>query len=198
MTNDAIHNAALPVLASVAQTDVNTLVRAAAIKKLGDLKASGNMDIFKEALSSQSYAIQGAALIAISKLDPAEALKLAKGFEADNMGDLTVAIMQIYARNGGDAEWPFILNGFHNAGGREKVNMSDEFATAVARVPNPVYAQQGITELKNIGIRYKMFGVDQAIEAALNYQIKPGRQKLNDDASVKAVDEAVKEIQDAK
>jgi aminopeptidase N len=198
MNNDAIHNAALPILASVAQTDVNTLVRAAAIKKLGDLKASGNMDIFKEALSSQSYAVQGAALIAISKLEPSEALKLAKGFEADNMGDLTVAMMQIYARNGGDAEWPFLFKGFHNAGPREKMNMSEEFATAVANVPNPEYAQQGITELKNIGIRYKMYGADQMVESALNYQIKPGRQKLKDDASVKAVDEAVKEIQDAK
>ncbi len=65
MGNDDIHNAALPILASLAQTDENTLVRAAAITALGKLKASGNMDIFKQALSSQSYAIQGAALYAM-------------------------------------------------------------------------------------------------------------------------------------
>ena len=92
MSNDDIHNAALPVLTSLAQTDENTLVRAAAITALGKLKASGNMNLFKQALSSQSYAVQGAALTAIDLLDPAQALTLAKGFEKDNKGALTQAI----------------------------------------------------------------------------------------------------------
>src|SRR6185437_1639556 len=43
MNNDQIHNAALPVLASLAQTDKNTLVQAAAITVLGKLRASGNI-----------------------------------------------------------------------------------------------------------------------------------------------------------
>ena len=49
MSNDAIHNAALPVLTKLAQTDDNTLVRAAAISALGKLKASGNLTLFKQA-----------------------------------------------------------------------------------------------------------------------------------------------------
>ena len=72
MKNDAIRNAAMPILASLAQTDPNTLVQAAAITALGNLKASGNMDIFTNALKSRSYAVQGAALIAISQLDEAK------------------------------------------------------------------------------------------------------------------------------
>jgi aminopeptidase N len=45
MTNDDVRNAAVPVLVSLAQTDENTLVRAAAITALGKLKAAGNSNI---------------------------------------------------------------------------------------------------------------------------------------------------------
>ncbi len=110
MSNDDIHNAALPILTSLAQTDENTLVRAAAITALGKLKASGNMDIFKQALSSQSYAIQGAALTAIGLLDPAQALSLAKGFENDNKGALTVSVISIYAKTGSDEQFPYVMS----------------------------------------------------------------------------------------
>ncbi len=98
MKNDQIHNAALPVLTSLAQTDKNTLVQAAAISVLGKLKAPGNMNLFKQALNSQSYAVQGTALTAINLIDPALALTLAKGFQKDNKGPLTKAITRMFMR----------------------------------------------------------------------------------------------------
>lgn len=197
MDNDAIHNAALPVLASLAQTDVNTLVRAAAITKLGKLKASGNMDIFKESLSSQSYAVQGAALTAIDELDPAQAMKLAKGFEADNMDALTVAITHIYTTNGADAEWPFVYNGFMKSNPQDQFNMINEFATLAGHVKNPEYTQQGIMVLKQDGIKYKKYGADSFL-IGLIQGIKDERIKMNDAASTKAADEAIADIKAAK
>jgi aminopeptidase N len=59
MTNDDVRNPAQPILLSLAQTDPNTLVRAAAIGTLGKLKASGMMNTFREALKSESYARRG-------------------------------------------------------------------------------------------------------------------------------------------
>jgi aminopeptidase N len=44
------------------------LVRAAAITVLGKLKASGNTNLFKDGLKSQSYAVQGASLTALGLL----------------------------------------------------------------------------------------------------------------------------------
>jgi len=192
MSNDAIHNAALPVLASLAQTDVNTLVRAAAIATLGNLKASRNMDIFKQALNSQSYAIQGAALTAIGQLDPAEAVKLAKGFESDNKDALTQALMLTYIKYGGDAQWPYLYKTFHNAGIRLKYNMLSNFANLTAHIQNPAYAQQGIAELLAIGIRYKQFTAGP-ITSMLN-NIKAQRVKMNDQASANAADDAIKQL----
>jgi len=196
MSNDQVHNAALPVLASLAQTDENTLVRAAAITALGKLKASGNMDIFKQALSSQSYAIQGAALTAINLLDPAQALTLAKGFEKDNKGALTLAIITVYSTGGGDAEWPYVLNAFNEAVPQGKFNMMRNFAAMTGRVEKPEYAQQGIDAIKDFGIKFKKFGIAPPIIGMLN-DIKTQRTKLKDDASTKAVDDAIKAINDA-
>jgi aminopeptidase N len=198
MKNDAIRNAAMPILASLAQTDPNTLVRAAAIAALGNLKASGNMDIFTAALSSRSYAIQGAALTAISKLDSAKALTIAKGFEADNMDDLTTAMVGVYATSGNSAEWPFVYKQFHEAHIQMKFNLVREFAAMTARVDNTTDAQQGILELKATAIQYKMYGADQFIIGLFNGVIKPGRAALHDDVSVKLIDTTIQEIQAAK
>lgn len=193
MGTDDIHNAALPVLASLAQTDDNTLVRAAAINALGKLKAAGNMNIFKQALNSQSYAVQGAALTAISLIEPSQALLLAKGLEKDNKGALTQAIISVYAKNGNGEQWPYVLKAFNDAQAQDKFNIVQSFAEMTGRIDKPEYAQQGIKSLKDVGLRYKQFGAAPFITGLLN-TIKAERTKLKDDDSVKATDDAIKQI----
>jgi aminopeptidase N len=193
LTNDDVRNAALPVLTSLAQTDDNTLVRAAAIITLGNLKAEGNLTLFKQALNSESYAVQGAALTAISLLEPAQALTLAKGFEKDNKGALTAAIFNVYTTNGGAEQWPYVFDTFKNAQIQAKFNTVRKFAEMTGRVEKPEYAQQGIEELKAFGIKYKMYGADQFVSGALG-GIKTQRVQLNDTASANAADEAIKQL----
>lgn len=197
MSNDDIHNAALPILASLAQTDDNTLVRAAAIAKLGALKASGNLTLFKQALSSQSYAVQGAALTAISLLEPAQAVTLAKGFEADNKGALTQAIVSVYATNGGSEQWPYVYKAFSDLGPQGKFNLLRSFGALTGRVDKPEYAQQGIAAIKDMGVKYKQFGIGPFVTGLLT-TIKTERTKLNDTASANTADEAIKAVNDAK
>jgi aminopeptidase N len=197
MSIDEVHNAALPVLTSLAQTDENTLARAAAISALGKLKSADNMDIFKKALSSQSYAVQGAAVTAINQLDPKQALSLAKGFEKDNEGALTQAMISVYSTSGGSEQWPFVKDAFDKAGPQGKFGMVRNFAAMVGHLDNPAYAQEGITTLKDLGIKYKQFGVASFVNGLLT-DIKNQRTKLKDDASVKAADDAIKAINDAK
>ncbi len=197
MSNDDIHNAALPILTSLAQTDENTLVRAAAITKLGALKASGNLTLFKQALSSQSYAVQGAALGAIALIEPAQSLTIAKGFEQDNKGPLTQAIVNTYATNGGSEQWPYVYNKFTESGPQGKFGTVRSMAAMTGRVDKPEYAQQGIGAIKDLGIKYKQFGVGPFVTGLLT-DIKAARTKLNDNASATAADEAIKAVNDAK
>ncbi len=157
MSNDDIHNAALPVLTSSAQTDENTLARAAAITALGKLKAAGNMDIFKQALSSQSYAVQGAALTAIGQLDAQQALPLAKGFEKDNKGALTQAIITVYAKAGGDDQWAYVFAGFNDAAPQIKYNMiMSSFGAMIGHVnSSQLMHSKGLAVLKILVLNLK-------------------------------------------
>ncbi|HTH82640.1 MAG TPA: M1 family metallopeptidase [Mucilaginibacter sp.] len=193
MNNDDVRNAAQPILASIAQSDENTLVRATAISTLGKLKAAGNMNLFNSALKSESYAVQGSALAAIGLLEPVKAMELAKGFEKDNKGILTLAIVHIYATQGTSAQWPFVYKQYQDAGIQNKFNMIREFAGMTGRLDNNTYALQGIDALKDFGVKYKIYGVAPVIIGLLD-DIKAQRGKMNDSASVAAADEAVKAI----
>ncbi|MDB5134587.1 MAG: pepN 1 [Mucilaginibacter sp.] len=195
MKNDDIHNAALPVLTSLAQTDENTLVRAAALNMLARLKMQGNMTLFKHAITSQSYAVQAAALNGISQLYPAQALQLAKGFEKDNTGPLTKQIVDIYAENGKAAQWPFVYNLFIHADKRGQFDMLRRMAQMTGSIDNPADAQQGIAAIKGFGIKYNnlILDLNDFVVGLLN-DIKDQRTELKDDASAKAADEAGKAI----
>jgi len=195
MNIPAVHDSALPILTSLAQTDENTLVRAAAIAVLGSLKIAGNMAMYQKALISGSYAIQGASLMAINALDPKQALDLAKGFENDNKGDLTQAIFTIYAANGSDGYWPFVFRTFNES--QIKFLMVRSLSHMVGVLSNPADAQQGIAAIRDWAITNKQFGA-APVGTKLLADIKTNRSKLNDDASVKAVDGAIKQIEAAK
>jgi aminopeptidase N len=193
LTNEDIRTAAQPILASLAQTDDNTLAKAAAISALGKLNASGNSTLFKQALNSESYAVQGAALTALSQVDATDALKQAKALEKDNKGALTTAIFSLYATKGGTAEWPYVFDTFKNATLQNKFNSVRVLAEMTGRVEKPEYAQQGIAELKEFGIKYKMYGADKFIATTMQ-TIKTQRTQLNDTASATAADNAAKEL----
>jgi aminopeptidase N len=198
MKNDDIHNAALPILTSLAQSDPNTMVRAAALNSLAKLKAPGNMDLFKQALKSESYAVQAAGLTGISQLDPAQGMQIAKGFEKDNTGPLTKAMVVVYADNGTSAQWPFVYKEFSEAGISGKFGYLRNFAKMTGHIDNAADAQQGIEQIKDMGIKYKVFNGVNAFVVGLLNNIKEQRTELKDDASAKVAEQAAKEVADAK
>jgi len=196
LTNDDVRNAAQPILASLAQTDENTLVRAAAITALGKLKASGNTNLFKQSLNSESYAVQGAALSALGQLNPADAVALAKTYEKDSQGALKEAVLNVYATAGTDDQWPYVYNAFKEGAPQTQFNLMKKFADFAGRVKNPEYEQQGITTIGDFGAKYKKYGVAPQITAILA-DIKAQRTKLNDTTSTAAVDKALSNIEKA-
>jgi len=193
MTNDQIRNAAQPILTNLAQTDPNTIVRANAIAVLGKLKASGMMNLFMDGLKSESYAVQAASLNAITQLDAPQGFQLAKGFEKDNKGALTNAILSVYAANGTDAEWPFVYAQYKEAGAQTKYNLARALGTMAGKLNSSEYAQQAISELKAFGVQYKTQGIAPNIVTVLE-GLKAARTQKNDTASVAAADEAIKAL----
>ncbi|MBD1387548.1 HEAT repeat domain-containing protein [Mucilaginibacter rigui] len=196
MTNDDVRNAAQPILIKLAQTDPNTLVRAAAITVLGKLKASGNANLFKDGLKSQSYAVQGASLSALGLLDPNAALPLAKTYEKDSEGALTQAILNIYATSGSDEQYPYVYKAFTEGQPQTQFNIMKKFADFTGRIKSNEQAQKGIKAIADFGTKYKKYGVAPQIVQILT-GLKADRAKLNDTASVAAIDKATAELQKA-
>jgi aminopeptidase N len=196
MTNDDVRNAAVPVLVSLAQTDENTLVRAAAITSLGKLKAAGNSNIFKDALKSQSYAIQGAALTALGLLNPTDALTLAKTYEKDSEGALTQAILNVYATSGADEQYDYVYKEFSAGQPQTQFNIMKKFADFTGRIKSSEQAQKGIKAIADFGTKYKKYGVAPQVVTILA-GIKTDRAKLNDTASIAAIDKATVELNKA-
>lgn len=123
---------------------------------------------------------------------------MAKGFEKDDKGALTQAIVAVYGKYGGDDQWVYVLNGFNEAGPQIKYNMiMGSFSKMVGKVTKPEYAQAGIAAIQAFGVQYKKFGIGPNIQTKLN-EIKTDRTSLKDDASAKAADDASKAIDDAK
>jgi aminopeptidase N len=194
MTNDDVRNAAQPILIKLAQTDPNTLVRAAAINVLGKLKASGNSNLFKEGLKSQSYAVQGASLTALSLLNPADAVTLAKTYEKDSEGALSLAILNVYAAGGTDEQYDYVYNAFVNGEPQTQFNIMQKFADFTGRVKNPAQAQKGIKAMADFGVKYKKYGVAPQVAQILT-TIKTSRTALGDTAAGETIDKAVAELQ---
>jgi aminopeptidase N len=190
---DDVRNAAVPVLVKLAQTDENNLVRAAAITALGKLKASGNMNLFKQALASQSYAIQGAALTAITRLNPADALPLAKSYEKDSQGALSQAIMAAYTTSGGDAEWAYVYQAISEMAPQTQFNAIPKFAEYVARLKNNQNALAGVNLIGDFGVKYKQYVGAQI--APILTTLKDARTKMGDTASAAAADKAITALQ---
>jgi aminopeptidase N len=197
MANGEIHDAALPILVSLAHNAENSLVQAAAITALGKLKSAGYIDIFKPALTSQSYAVQGAALGAIDLLDSNQAFTIAKGFEADNKAPLTDAMVIPFAQNGSDTEWPFIYNTFIIKNPNVQYSMLESVTSILERLKQPGNVQQGIGLLKDFGVQYKKYGIGPVVTNMLN-RVKASRVKANDAESATIAEDAIKAISEAK
>ncbi len=195
--NMDLKNAAIPVLVTLVQKDKNTLVQADAIKAFVPLKDPAYLNLFEKALYSPSYEVAGAALFGIMQIDPQKAMKLAKGLENNNEGTLTQAIVAVYSANGGEAQWPFIYNKYKSSNLQDKIHLTQKISGLIGRMDNTQYALQGIEQLKLVGVNYKGSGAAPFIIKFLN-SIKEQRAKLNDQASVKAVDDAIEQINEAK
>jgi aminopeptidase N len=196
--NESLLNAAAPVILKLAKTDDNNLVKAAAMNIIAaSPAATAQLPLFEDGLKSNSYAVQGAALAAMATLKPEQSLPFAKSFEKDSQGALTNSIVSVYAKSGSDAEWPYVYRNFTDADPQGKIDIIRDFIYMTAHLKISENAQQGITAIKEAGIKFKPYGFAPQIIQALE-QIKSVRQQLNDAASVKLVGESIKQINDTK
>jgi aminopeptidase N len=136
-------------------------------------------------------AVRAAALWAISQTDPAEAMIIAQACEKDCKSRLSNVIFGIYTTSGGDLQWPYVYTFFKAA--REPFYLSEKLGDMAGHLKNPMYAQEGIEALKELGITCIEYS--DKISAILSL-IKNNRLLLHDDASAEAAEMAITALED--
>lgn len=190
MQQPGIKAAAPPVLLSLARADSFTLVQAAAVKALGRLNDSTYMPLFREKMSSRSYAVQAAALDAMAALNLPEAVRYAGGLEKDNKGVLSIALANVYARAGDPAKLEFI------SGMMDNMFISTKFRVLAAYLRLLAQASDGAAfnrhfenALRHIN-DYKPYNLQDRFIPLLQ-AIKARKAAARLDAQVKTVDAAI-------
>ncbi len=104
-----------PLLAKLAQSNANRLVRAAAITRLSDYGFAKYTSLYKNALSDSSYSVAGAALIALGSIDSVSAFNEAKHMAGTKVkGKLSDAITSTMIKYGDESSADFILSNFED------------------------------------------------------------------------------------
>ncbi len=113
MGKESVKKIMEPVLADLAKNDKHSLVRAAAISKLGELKKIEYADLFKSAINDSSYTVAGQALAALGKTDKAAATAIAKKLAGTPMkGFLNEVVMNEIVKSGDESLAEEVIGGF--------------------------------------------------------------------------------------
>ena len=152
----------LQMIESIAKTDSNRKVKAAAINMLvknGDKKFQ---PIYERAIDDSSYNVAGAAFKGLIALNPEGAYELAKKYSKDAKGILSDEVIKVLIQNGKEADFELISNTFSDAPlSQGKFDMADKFADFLSKINTMDNIKKGIdkiVEVRNqIPAQYRSF-----------------------------------------
>ena len=157
----AVAKTAAPALRKLAATEKQPVVMAGILNALAKLKDKNDAKLFSQQLSSPSYGVQGAALAGLAAVQPTEALARAKALEKDSHEALAQAVVTTYVQSGGAAEWAYVRDKFDEARPQAKFNMVEPLAKMMGRLDDPAAFNEGVTRLRDLGMKYKQYSADQ-------------------------------------
>lgn len=137
------------MLMAMCQADPEMKVRARAVSVLSDWKENALLPLFRTLVLDSSYSIAGAALMAVYKMNPSEAVLLAKNLETDSRKALLNAISTIYAKAGDEAQLAFFEQHMMRVYRRERVGLMSDYTDLALRLDQANVYQRVIGQMEN-------------------------------------------------
>ena len=149
LRKENLKNGFEPVLLSIAKTDKQATVRAAAIQKLGEYKKPEYIALFKSATNDSSYTVAGNALTALGKVDPVLATAVAKQLgNKPAKGNLQEAIMNEIVKSGDESMADKIIGDFAKMPmSQAKFQTLNTLSTYLSAIKNPEKIKWGVDEI---------------------------------------------------
>ncbi|HVU93763.1 MAG TPA: M1 family metallopeptidase [Puia sp.] len=143
---DAVKTAFEPLVAQLAGNDPSRVVKAKAIDILGGFGNSAYLPLFIKATADSSYTVAGNALEALSDLDSASALALAKKMmKAPAKGELQMAISTVLIKSGDEADFDAISDNFEKMPvGQTKFQFMMPYSKMLTKVQNTEKVKRGV------------------------------------------------------
>ncbi|GAA3944928.1 M1 family metallopeptidase [Hymenobacter algoricola] len=199
LDDKAVAKAAAPALRKQAAAEKNSQALAMELTALAKLKDKRDEKLFtKQLADNPSYVVQAAALQALATANPTLALSKAQTLEGTDQAALSQAVVGVYSKNGGQAQWSYVRDKFDAAGGQNKFSYFEGMGTMLGRLDDPKAFAEDVERLKTLAITYKRFGVDQPTIAMIQAAVKQQAGSTNLAANQVVADKAVAEIQAAK
>ena len=137
-------------LTALAKNDEKSSVRSAAIEQLGNnYKDEDLASVYRQSVNDKSYAVAGASLAALAKIDKNESMHIAKQFESEKSMDMLLTVAQIYSQYGSDENNPFFVNLAPKMSGWDNVSFTMTY-TDFLKHCNDSTINSGILILENI------------------------------------------------
>ena len=149
LRKENVKNGFEPVLLTIAKTDKQATVRAAAIQKLGEYKKPEYIALFKSATNDSSYTVAGNALTALGKVDPVLATAVAKQLgNKPTKGNLQEAILNEIVKSGDESMADKIIGDFAKMPiSQAKFQMLNTLSTYLSAIKNPEKVKWGVDEI---------------------------------------------------
>ncbi|MDF2388742.1 M1 family metallopeptidase [Nostoc ellipsosporum NOK] len=145
LKNEKIKKDIEPLIARLAREDKKSVVRARAIRMLGEYNNPVYAEFFKAATRDSSYTVAGYALSAYSKVDEKGALALAKELnKKPSRGALKAAVMSEILKAGDETMFDQVIGDFESMGIQEKFDAVGNISTYIAALRNTDKVKKGI------------------------------------------------------
>ncbi|UOQ50824.1 M1 family metallopeptidase [Hymenobacter cellulosivorans] len=194
LQDKTVAKAAAPALRKQAGQEKDPHALATLLTALAKLEDKKDEKLFAQQLAqSPSYTVQAAALQALATVNPTRALQQAQALAGTDQTNISQAVVAVYAKAGGPAQWSYVRDKFDAAGTQDKFGYFENMGAMLPRLQDPKAFAEDVDRLKGLAIQYKRYGADQPIigmlQAAAKQQAATPNQAL--------ADKAVAEIQAA-
>ncbi|SHK07574.1 M1 family metallopeptidase [Hymenobacter psychrotolerans] len=198
LDDKTVAKTAVPALRKRAASEKDPHALAMMLTALAKAKDKRDEKLFVQQLgSSQSYAVQAAALQALGAVNPKLALSRAQALEGSEQSSIAQAVVAVYARNGGTAQWNYVRDKFDAASNQGKAQYFESLGMMLARLNEPKAFAEGVDRLKAIAIQFKRYGADQPVISMMQEALKEQAGSPDLAANQQVADKAIAEIQAA-
>ncbi|MBK7938568.1 MAG: HEAT repeat domain-containing protein [Lewinellaceae bacterium] len=194
---DPANPAALAAIVKIAENDPEPSVRATAIEALGETGDKQYVPIIQKSLSAdQAYSIVGAALSALTKLDPAAAVVASQSLQNDDSDALTATLAELYAQNPDRANLTFFEKRMGKVDYMAAFSFFENYQKFLTGLGDVVLIDSGIENLKAVSLNletseFRRFATTKAIADIRNYFREKG-----DTAKVESLQKILGEIKE--